>query len=321
MNKRAHIDPAGVRNLEDHREVWILGQPPLGTYLDFIKKMALDDGARPPAELVDEWRNANDYFGELEVSEAGLVEKIEVRDLDRSLQPLADAVAADSRFQRAFDLLPWRFAMVELDKLIVAHPYLNESHKERIQQRVGDATDAERLFRFCQPLDRQEAPVSARAAGSHRFLFWSPSTDFRFQEAVLLEPEQAPGYQPIGAIGGLLALSVGYGSNFLSVIQSGNRMLLHNGHHRAYALHDLGITHAPCIVQTVSRLDELRLIASRSVSEDPEFYFAAKRPPLLRDFLDPKLRKVFRVRPSVNLIEVSFEVKEVKQMRDFADTE
>ncbi len=321
MNKRTQIEPSAVRSLPDSREVWLLGQPPLQAFLNFYKESVIGGGARAPSELVDEWRWANDYYGKLEVSEAGLVETTECRPLDRRLKPLAEEVAADPRFKRAHDSLPWRFAMVELDKLMIAHPYLSESHKEAIQTRIGHAPTPEALFRFCQPLEREEAQVQSRALGSKRFMFWSPSTDFRFQECSLISPALAPGHQTIGTIGGLLALSVGYGSNFLSLIQYGNRYVLHNGHHRAYALRSLGITHAPCVVQTVTRADELRMVAARAVADDPAFYFVAKRPPLLKDFLDPRIRRVFNVQRAVNVIEVSIEVKESKQVRDFADTD
>jgi hypothetical protein len=114
---------------------------------------------------------------------------------------------------------------------------------------------------------------------------------------------------------------VGFGSNFVNAIQSDDRLLLHNGHHRVCALRALGITHAPCIVQTVTRLDELRLVASRSVQDDPGFYFRSKRPPLLKDFFDPRIRKIVPVRSMANVVEVSIEVTEVKKTRDFSDTD
>jgi hypothetical protein len=111
---------------------------------------------------------------------------------------------------------------------------------------------------------------------------------------------------------------VGYGSNFLNVIQSDGRLLLHNGYHRAYALRELGVTHAPCIMQTATRRDELNLVASRSVLEDPAFYLKAARPPLLKDFFDPRLRKVLRVPKILRVVELSFEAKEF-EIVDFSN--
>jgi hypothetical protein len=103
---------------------------------------------------------------------------------------------------------------------------------------------------------------------------------------------------------------VGFGSNFLSVIRSDSRLLLHNGYHRAYALRAAGFTHAPAVIQTVTRRDELALVASQTVVDEPAFYFAAKRPPMIKDFFDPRIGKVLPVRRMEKVIEVSFEYEE-----------
>jgi hypothetical protein len=185
-----------------------------------------------------------------------------------------------------------------------------------LQKRLGGSPAPEELFRFCMPTGGSEAPVHTRRLGSRRFLFWSRSSDFRFHEAALLEPDQIRGHDPYGSLGRAVGLMVGYGSNFLNAIQSDNRLLLHNGHHRAYALREMGITHAPCIVRTVTRRDEFNLVASAEEAADPGFYFKAPRPPLLKDFFDPKIRKVLRIPRLVRVIEMSFEVKEY-EVRDF----
>jgi hypothetical protein len=64
------------------------------------------------------------------------------------------------------------------------------------------------------------------------------------------------------------------------------------------------------VIRTVTRRDELALVASQPVVDDPAFYFAAKRPPLLKDFSDPEPTKVLQVRPMEKLIEITFEYNE-----------
>ena len=90
----------------------------------------------------------------------------------------------------------------------------------------------------------------------------------------------------------------------MSAIRSDNRVLLHNGYHRAYSLRRLGIRVAPCIVQTVTRRDELNYVADERVTSDPAFYFRAARPPMLRDFFDPLLVKRLRVHPIQTVIDI-----------------
>ena len=104
----------------------------------------------------------------------------------------------------------------------------------------------------------------------------------------------------------LVGLFVGYGSNFLNAIHAENRLILGNGSHRAFALRDLGITHVPCVIQRVSRRDELELVGSGDVQQNPDRYLKAARPPLLKDYFDPALRKIIPVVRKHRIVRVSF---------------
>lgn len=291
-------------------ELWLLGQPPLHHYLSYVEGTVIDGSSIPRSELVDEWRDANDHYYDLEISEAGAADQIEVFDLPSIMAPMAAAVMDDARYRRAFDTLPTRFAMVELERLIVAQPHINLTHAKRLRAGLPAKPTPEEVFRFCQPLDRQAPSINIRRVGETRYSFTSESSDFRFREAVLLQPEQIQDGERFGSVAAIIGLVVGFSSNFLTAVQSDNRLLLHNGHHRAFALLDHGITHAPCIIQTVTRLDELGLVAGRTVQKAPAFYFKAARPPLLRDFLDLKIRKVLRIPRLLQMIDVSFDVED-----------
>lgn len=301
-----------IETIESSRtvdEVWLLGQPPLSDYLDFVRQWVIGGAAVDRAALTDEWRVANDYYHELEQAEAGIADQVGCRELDRRLAPLAAEVMADPRYRHAFDTMPTSFVMVELDRLVIFQPHVTAQHVEALKAQLGPAPDAEAVFRFCFPL-RSEPPVRIRQAGSRRYLFSSGSGDFRFHEGVILRPEQIRDYNTFGPVGGILGLVVGFGPNFLSAVRSDDRLILHNGYHRAYALRELGITHAPCIIETVTRRDELDVVAKDDICENPAFYLKAARPPLLKDFFDAKIRKVLKIEKSVRVVEVSYEVRE-----------
>jgi hypothetical protein len=292
-------------------EIWLLGLPPLGRLLEFVEDTALDGAKTGRAALIDEWRIANDYYQELERSEAGIANQGgALRELGPELAPLAAEVKAHPRYRRAFDTLPTEFGMVELDRLIVYQRHVTRNFVDALTARIGAAPDPEALFRVCLPLGVPEAPVQIRRIGSRRYVFRCESTDFRFHEPALLRSDQATGYDSVGAIAGIVGLVVGFGSNFLNVVRVGNRLLLNNGYHRACALRALGITHVPCIVQTATRADELGISVKSRVAEDAEFYFESARPPLLKDFFDPRIRKLLPIRRRVRQIEVNFEVKD-----------
>ncbi len=292
-----------------YEELWLLGQPPLWRFLEFVETAVVDGARAERAALTDQWRAANDYYQELEHSEAGIANSGSHRELDACLAPLAEEIEAHPHYRRAFDTLQTGFGMVELDRLIVFQKHVTRTFIDRLMERIGSAPDSAALFRICLPLDPPEPPVQICQVGSQRYVFRCESTDLRHHETTVLRPQQIRGYHSFGDIAGVIAVVVGFGCNFLNVLRVGNRMLLHNGYHRACALRALGVTHAPCIIQTATRVDELPVAVKGRIAEEAEFYFESARPPLLKDFFDPKIRKVLPIRAQMHLVEVSVEIK------------
>jgi hypothetical protein len=291
-------------------ELWLLGQPPLRDYLDFVHESVEGGAELDPREICEAWRAANDHYYELETREAGIADAAECLELPDAMRPLAAELAARPEFRASCDCLPVGFGMVELDRLVVCQPHVTLPFVEELRARLTPAPDPAGLFRYGQPRPRRDPPVKVRRLGERRFQFVSDSTDFRFHKPALLGPDQIVGHASFGPVGAVVGLMVGFGSNFLGVIRSDSRMLLRNGYHRACALRAAGFTHVPAVIQTVTRRDELALVAPQPVVDEPGFYFAAKRPPLVKDFFDPKIAKVLPVRPMEKLIEVSFEYEE-----------
>lgn len=293
------------------REIWLLGQPPLSDYLDFVRRSVIGGAGMSQADLVDAWRDANDHYRSLEDAEAGIADGIDLAELPRAMAAPAKALSRSPAFRATFDRVPARFAMVELDKVVVWQKRVTAGHVDRLRAALDPRPDKAGLFRFCQPVERRDPPVRVRRLGGQRFAFVSESNDLRFHQCDLFREDQIPGYESFGPIVGVVGLVVGYGSNFLTAIQSDDRVILHNGYHRAVALRAAGYTHAPCIIQTATRRDELDLLAAPAVVEDPGFYLRARRPPLLKDFFDPKIRAVLDARAVERVVEVSFEVNEI----------
>lgn len=290
--------------------VWLLGQPHLEDYLDFHRRKVVHHSDIDFRALTAEWQDANDYYSQLEQTEAGLCETIDCQPLPDSLLPLAQEIEAHPWFRSSFDDLPYRFEAVELDKLIVSQLQVEHGHSRQLAAVLDqDKPDDADLFRFCLPLDRTLPACRIRRLGSNRYEFTSYSSDFREHQVRLLRGDALAGLAEEGPLVAMLGVPIGFGSNFLSCIRSGDRVLLQNGYHRAYALRSAGFTHAWAVVETVTRKDELRLTASEEVAENPEFYFAARRPPLLKDFFDPRIGRHFRARRSEFVVEVEVKVR------------
>ena len=222
---------------------------------------------------------------------------------------VAAELEASPLFARTFDRMPTTIEMVELDKIVVSQRRVTKTFVDGLAAKLSPQPDPVALFRFCQPLERRDPPVTIRRLSADRYSSPPNSNDLRLHQTSLLRPEQLVG-QRAGPVAAAVGLVVGYGSNFLSLIRSDDRVVLHNGYHRAVAMRAAGITHAPCIVQTVTRKDELEVSAAEAVVEDPAFYFRARRPPLLKDFFDPRIVTTLKARPLRRMVEVSFEVRE-----------
>jgi len=291
-------------------ELCLLGQPTLRSHLDFVRDFAAGGENADPKALCDEWREANDYYYELEQNEAGLADGAECRGLDPALALLAEQVASAPSFRRTFDILPTSFAMVELDRLVVHQTRVTYDFVKSLEARLGAAPDSEALFRFCLPMGDRGTPLQINQISARRYVFASESMDLRFHAPVLLAPGQVSGHDSFGPVAGVVGLVVGFGSNLLNVVRADGRLLLHDGYHRACALRALGVTHAPCVIQDVTRRDELAAVAPGKVNDAAAFYFKSARPPLLKDFFDPRIRKLLPMRRVRRLVEVSFEVRE-----------
>lgn len=289
--------------------LWLLGQPHLEDYLSFVKLKAIGGKEMAPSLLADEWRTANDLYHDLQQKDAGAADNAGCLPLDPSVEGLAEALRADPYYRASFDTLPVSIAMVELDKLIVSQTHIANLFAEQRARALGPVPTPETLFRFCLPLEREDPPVHIRRLASDRYLFSSGSTDLRAHDPILLARDQIAGIASHGPIAAMVGLIVGFGSNFLTAIRSDDRLVLHNGYHRAYTLRALGITHAPCIVETVTRTSELRLTASDRVSDDPAFYFRSARPPMLKDFFNPALVKRLPVRRMETMVEIEFKMR------------
>src|SRR6187399_1843090 len=86
-------------------EVWLLGQPPLRDYLEFVKEFVIGGEELPPAPLVEEWNRANGYYQQLEDLEAGIADQAESFELDAALAPFAAEVTAHGHYRETFDSL------------------------------------------------------------------------------------------------------------------------------------------------------------------------------------------------------------------------
>lgn len=316
MAHAVQVAPGGVpRNrgrfaVASDPHVFLIGRPPIGELLGFIRTMAVDGQSVDFGDLTAEWRAANDHVVNLENDEAGAADNPPITPLPESLRSLAENVLVDPVYQRAYRFVPTEIAMIDLNQVVVFQKLINLSYVEMLKQGLGSEPSPEATFQFSLPLQPEQPQFQIMQNGPNMFTMLSASTDFRFLEAQVLRPESVPCFDSSGRPMAILGLSVGYGSNLMNVLHVENRLILGNGSHRAYALRDLGILQVPCLIQHVTRRDELELVASGDFAANPDRYLKSARPPMLRDYFDPALRKIVPVCRKSRAVRIQFGVEQ-----------
>src|ERR1051325_6902849 len=293
-----------------HDYVYLIGRPTLRSFLSFVKTRSRNGRRADPGTLTDECRAAATHISKLEKTEAGWADKAAIQPLPAHLESLQEGFLRNPLVQHCFNTVPTQLGLVELDRLVVYQHHIDLSYVRALQKKLGPAPTEQDMFRLCLPAEHPKPPVSWARSHRDTYVFSSPSNDLRFLGAMPLDSENVDGYPPPGAVVGVVGLAVGFGTNFLSIISASDRLILHNGSHRAYALRDLGVTHAPCIIQHVYSREELNVIAASAVTERPDVFVKTPRPPLLKDYFDPNLRKIVPVIRRLRQVTVKFQVDE-----------
>ena len=219
-----------------------------------------------------------------------------------ALDPLAS-------FRQTFSSVPVAFGMVELDKLVVCQQHIGRASVDRMVNGLPRPLADADLAAVCLPLTAGDASFKVAHQGGERFVFVSDTHDTRFLGAQLVNPADIKGLQVHGHAQAVLALSVGFTTNVLNVVRYGGRMVLNNGYHRALALLQLGVTHAPCLIQVCAHWEDVGLAGASEMYDNGPAYFSTARPPLLRDYANPALTRTFVTRRARKEIRISFEVE------------
>lgn len=288
-----------------HETLYLVGRPTLKQFLRFIKSNAADP--QHEGELVDEWKAANKIFKKLETEEAGIADHPTIKKLDMNeYKPLMVEFLKDPLVHNGFNTVPTEVAIVELDRFVVYQHHIDLTYTRQLENAFGHSLSKEQIFKICLLHKHPKPPVKWSRIHGDTWVFMSPSNDLRYLGIMNLEADNIKDYPLPGNVAGIAGIAVGFGSNFLNAIYVENRLILNNGSHRAYTLRKLGVTHVPCIVQHVSSREELDVVASSEVAENPEYYLKHPRPSLLKDYLNPKLRKIVEVNRELKQILVKF---------------
>ena len=241
-----------------------------------------------------------------------IVDEAECLELPAAMRPLADELARHPHFRHTSDHLPATFGMVELDRL----DRLPAARHAALRRDAAGAAGAGARCRRAVPLlpaARAPGPAGDGAAARRPALpvRLAPRPTFASTRRRCCGPSRSRAYHRsgrsarVGRARGRLRLELP------QLVRSDRRMLLHNGYHRACALRAAGITHAPAVIRTVTRRDELALVGVAGGGRRPGLLLRARsgrrcsRTSSIRG--SPRCCRCARMQ---KLIEVSFEYEE-----------
>lgn len=273
----------------DTTERCLLGPQHLQDLLDLVEALGFGRARIGREALSQRWRQAAAVYDRLAVSEAGAADGAEILPLPKAMAGHIDRLVQLPGVRHTFDTVPVAFGMVELDKLVISQYSMTQAVVDRI---VGDhplPLSPRRLAELCLPLKPPSARFRLADRSDRAFSFVADAHDMRFLDAQVLDPVDVRQEGVMGHPQAVVALSVGFSANLLNGVRYNGRVAINNGHHRALALRRMGFTHAPCLIQPCSSMDDLGQAATRELCDNVELYFHAPRPPLLRDFDNPKL--------------------------------
>ncbi|HVW20647.1 MAG TPA: hypothetical protein VHC86_05485 [Opitutaceae bacterium] len=290
--------------------VFLAGRPPMSEFISFARRSAAGAGAedsRAESRLADDWRAANDRLRRLEETEKGVADNAAASPLGPELQAQGERLLRHRAFRNAHGAVPTEIAMVELDRLVVFQKHVNLARAELIKRELGYRPDPETVGRVAFGIERHTPPV--RLMQTHDvFTFVCDSKDFRMLEPIHLPAGELAGLDCRGLAARGLVLPVGFSLNCLSAIRAEGRLILFNGSHRAYAMRELGLTHAPCVILKTTRPEEIELVASKEITQRADLYLRNPRPPLLKDYFDPELRRIVPVPRSHRMVRIQLRV-------------
>jgi hypothetical protein len=273
----------------DTAERYLLGPQHLQEVLDQVASLGTHEGALGREALSQRWRQAAKVYERLATREAGAADAAGVLPLPRAMARHIARLVDLPGVRRTFDTVPVAFGMVELDKLVISQYSMTQAVVDRIIQDHPLPLSPQRLAELCLPLKPPVANFRLASQSGREFTFVADAHDMRFLDAQVLDPVNVRQANVMGHPQAVIALSVGFSANLLNGVRYNGRVAINNGHHRALALRQLGFTHVPCLIQPCASLDDLGQAATREIGDNVELYFHAPRPPLLRDFDNPKL--------------------------------
>ena len=270
------------------------GMFPLPKFIRFVRERC-PPGRFDEAALVEDWRTARAEVLRLQQEDAGEADAINVHALPDEMLPLAAQALRQPSMHRMTSVLPRSWQMVDIDRLVIFQECINLRHIDQLAASLTASPTAQEVMQLVARSGSHAHPEVRFTQSDGSYTFASTSNDLRFLDVATLDPAAITDYEPFGAASHAVVIYLGFSDNLISATRFGKRLVLTNGSHRLYLLRRLGFRHAPCLVTDASDSDLSEVLLPAAVKQDRGFYLSSPRPPLFRDYVDPRLTCVVPV--------------------------
>ncbi|HEY0681191.1 MAG TPA: hypothetical protein VGD45_02575 [Steroidobacter sp.] len=276
--------------------VLLTGRPPLAKFVRYIRGKTIDGLRAHEGDVAAKWWRGREMYRQLETDERGWPDNPSIEPLPEEMRELAELGLSQPSVRRLRHFAPREWRMVEIDRMVVYQHTINLRFVEEIKAALPSPLRAEDIMRLAiGNTEQRHPPVRVVQSNDGEYTFSSASNDLRFLDVVNLEAGCIRDYQPSGCVSSAIVLFVGFSDNLISAVHAGNRVYLQNGSHRVFALRELGVTHAPCLLTRVTREEEYELLLPGDVKQDREQYVRSPRPSVFKDYFDDRVRTIVPV--------------------------
>jgi len=186
----------------------------------------------------------------------------------------------------------WTLGMIDLRGLLSLQRAVAEENAAQRAQAVV-AEDLDSLFSFCLPEPGMKAKVSGTIDRVNKAItFSSPNPNLRIGNPLVIDLDvpAAPGLPSQKEK--YLGFTIGFGTQFVRVVECNGRCFLQDGYHRCYSLLLRSIHTVPCVFIRVRKVLEFAEIGAAVAGYLSSEILFGDRPPFLVDFLDDSVTAI-----------------------------
>ncbi len=196
---------------------------------------------------------------------------------------------------------------VDIDTLIAPQRNLDLDYIENLKKDWPKQPTEAALVNICFGPGK-EVPIRVAENATGQYVFSSANKDLRFLGTHVRRLQSHEEWPTTGLAHLAVTSLIGFGSPLISILKVNNRLILHNGFHRVYALRTMGVRAVPVVVQHIQWPQ--RELPTQILGISRDFLLQSARPALMKDFFDLRLSCRLRGKSKIKTIQTQITVNQ-----------